>query len=244
MPFVDCGAFRISSGRQVPNKRETKVTRPDNFHSSSRKKYKDVLDRMKTVLSKQASISLMTDAWNSMHKGVFHDGDRPLFDIGVNVYCVEHRCVRRAPHSCKHRQLHSRGCRQIGLRSKVVVCVHDNTANVMLAGAMLEEEDGWKNIRYAAHLLQLAVNMGLEDVASIQKELASARHLVGHFKKSTVSSSFLHQRQRTSGHPALQLISDCATRWNSTYEMARRLLNERVYVELALIDARREDLKR
>ena len=92
-------------------------------------------------------------------------------------------------------------------------------------------------------LLQLAVNMGLEDVLSIQKALASARRLVGHFKKSTVSSSFLHQRQRASGHPKLQLISDCATRWNSTYEMARRLLNKRVYVKLALTDARREDLK-
>ena len=85
--------------------------------------------------------------------------------------------------------------------------------------------------------------LGSEDVLSIQKALASARRLAGHFKKSTVSSSFLHQRQRASGHPKLQLISDCATRWNSTYEMARRLLNERVYVELALTDARREDLK-
>ena len=85
--------------------------------------------------------------------------------------------------------------------------------------------------------------LGSEDVLSIQKALASARRLDGHFKKSTVSSSFLHQRQRAAGHPELQLISDCATRWNSTYEMARRLLNERVYVELALIDARREDLK-
>ena len=103
---------------------------------------------------------------------------------------------------------------------------------------MLEEEDGWKNIRYAAHLLQLAVNMGLEDVASIQKELASARHLVGDFKKSTVSSSFLHQGQCAAGHSERQLISGCATQWNSTYEMARWLLNE-----LALIDARPEDLK-
>ena len=74
----------------------------------------------------------------------------------------------------------------------------------------------------------------------MQKELVSARRLVGHFKKSTVSSSFLHQRQRSAGHPELQLINDSATLWNSTYEieMPRRLLNERVYVELALIDAR------
>ena len=57
---------------------------------------------------------------------------------------------------------------KFALRSKVVACVHDNTANVMLAGSMLEEEDGWKNIGCAAHLLHLAVNMGLEDVASIQ----------------------------------------------------------------------------
>ena len=107
----------------------------------------------------------------------------------------------------------------------------------------MEEEDGWKSIGCAAHLLQLAVNMGLEDVSSMQKAPAPARPLVGHFKKSTVSSSFLQQRQRAAGHPELQLISDGATRWNSTYEMSRRLLNERVYVELALTDARREDMK-
>ena len=80
--------------------------------------------------------------------------------------------------------------------------------------------------------------LGSEDVLSIQKALASARRFDGHFKKSTVSSSFLHQGQCAAGHSERQLISGCATQWNSTYEMARWLLNE-----LALIDARPEDLK-
>ena len=64
------------------------VSRPDNFHSSSGKKYKDVLDWMKTVLSKQPSISLTMESQ-------FHDGDRPLFDIRVDIRrnCVEHRGV-------------------------------------------------------------------------------------------------------------------------------------------------------
>ena len=35
------------------------------------KKYKDVLDSVKTVLSKQASVSLTTDAWSSMHMESF-----------------------------------------------------------------------------------------------------------------------------------------------------------------------------
>ena len=47
----------------------------------------------------------------------------------------------------------------------------------MRAGSM-EEEDGWKNIGCATRLLQLAVNMALEDVLSMQKALASARRLL------------------------------------------------------------------
>ena len=66
------------------------VSRLDNFHSSSGKKYKDVLDWMKTVLSKQPSISLTMESQ-------FHDGDRPLFEIRVDIRrnCVEPAAQRR-----------------------------------------------------------------------------------------------------------------------------------------------------
>ena len=69
-------------------KQDYKVSRPDDFHLSSGKKYKDVLDWMKTVLSKQPFISLTMESQ-------FHDGDRPLFDIRVDIRrnCVEHRGV-------------------------------------------------------------------------------------------------------------------------------------------------------
>ena len=185
--FVPFATTVDHSGFQavVKFEEEIPVSRPDNFHSSS-------------GLDENCSVETSRYKPNS---GVFHDGDRPLFDIRVDI-----RKIVLSPEASEERHLAVKIANcirevadEFGVRSKVV-CVDDNTANVMRAGSM-EEEDGWKNIGCATRLLLLAVNMGLEDVLSIQKALASARHLVGHFKKSTVSSSFLHQRQRASGHP-------------------------------------------
>ena len=199
--FVPFATTADHSGFQavVKFEEEIPVSRPDNFHSSS-------------GLDENCSVETSRYKPNS---GVFHDGDRPLFDIRVDI-----RKIVLSPEASEERHLAVKIANcirevadEFGVRSKVV-CVDDNTANVMRAGSILNEEDGWRNIGRATRLLQRAVNIAPEDVLSIQKALASARRSVGPFKKSTVFSSSLHQRQRAAGHPELQLISDCARRCN------------------------------
>ena len=73
------------------------------------------------------------------------------------------------------------------------------------------------------HTLQLVVNM-LQKEPSIQRLVDKARHLVNHFRKSSVATERLLQRS------ALTLIKDCPTRWSSTYSMLSRCLQIKDHV--------------
>ena len=128
------------------------------------------------------------------------------------------------------------------IKDKVSGYVHDNAGNQALAKSMLEEERDWTSIGCAAHTLQLAVNGGLDDAPAIQNALASARRLVTHFKKPTVAINYLHKRQRPAGREEHQLISDCATRWNSSLYRLERLVEEKLCAEGTLQDNDRADL--
>ena len=55
----------------------------------------------------------------------------------------------------------------------------------------------------------------------------AARKLVGHFKHSALAMSSLKEKQKALNVPEHTLIQDVVTRWNSTYFMLDRLLEER-----------------
>lgn len=58
------------------------------------------------------------------------------------------------------------------------------------------------------------------------KVVCQCRKLVGHFKHSTTLTAEMHKRQKLLGEPEHVLIQDVPTRWNSTYEMMDRLVEQ------------------
>ena len=60
------------------------------------------------------------------------------------------------------------------------------------------------------------------------------------FKRSAVAVNKLHQQQWAVKCEERQLISDCATRWNSTGVLVHCLLQEKQFVELTLKDTKGE----
>ena len=134
--------------------------------------------------------------------------------------------------------------KEFGLERRVFACIHDNAANINLAGNMIngtEERPNAFNIGCAAHSLNLciedAMKKGVDNL--FEKTVAAARKLVGHFKMSTLATNGLRTKVKemlAPEHHGKGLIQDVSTRWNSTFYMLERLLLLRWPVVAVLSD--------
>lgn len=100
---------------------------------------------------------------------------------------------------------------------------------------ILEERHGVSSRRCAGHTLLLVVNHALKDV-QINKALSAARCLVEHFKKSELASTELKAKQQQMGTSQHNLKQDASVRWDSSFYMISRLLEQRSPVTATLSD--------
>ncbi|XP_059184868.1 zinc finger BED domain-containing protein 4-like [Centropristis striata] len=121
------------------------------------------------------------------------------------------------------------------LPTKIKAVVHDSGSNMVAAMRLLEEKHGWASIRCAGHTLQLIVNTALKET-TISRALGVARHLVEHFKRSELASTKLKMKQEQMNVKQHALIQDVSTRWNSTFHMIERLLEQRWPLTATLSD--------
>ena len=71
----------------------------------------------------------------------------------------------------------------------------------------------------------MCVKAGLE-IRSIEIAIAAAHRLVTHFQKSEVATTALRKRQEQMQDEQHNLVQDVVTRWNSTYFLNERLLEQ------------------
>ena len=115
--------------------------------------------------------------------------------------------------------------------SHVSAVVTDNASNMTAALNSLE----CGHLPCFAHTLQLAVSKGL-DANGLNQLSSPAKKLVGHFKHSALATASLRQKQEQMNVPKHHLIQDVVTRWNSTFPMFQRLLEQRWVVYAVLHD--------
>ena len=92
---------------------------------------------------------------------------------------------------------------------------------------------GWPDVPCFGNTLQLCVAKGLSAVSRLT---AIARKLVGHFKHSSLAMTSLDEKQKTLNIQEHKLIQDVITRWNSTYFMLERLIEQRLAIHAVLHD--------
>ncbi|XP_069569518.1 E3 SUMO-protein ligase ZBED1-like [Brachyistius frenatus] len=85
-----------------------------------------------------------------------------------------------------------------------------------------------------AHTLNLIVKKTLDQQPVLSGIRAKARKLVGFFRSSTTAKEKLTQVQLYLGMANMKLMQEVETRWNSTYLMLQRLVEQREPVGAAL----------
>ncbi|XP_068120743.1 zinc finger BED domain-containing protein 4-like [Hyperolius riggenbachi] len=122
-------------------------------------------------------------------------------------------------------------CEEWGITNKVSACVSDNASNIKAA----IQKVGWKNVACFAHTLNLIVR---ESLKKIQDTVAKVKNVVEYVHRSTIASERLKATQRQMGLEELRLKQDVVTRWNSTYYMLKRFLEQKeaIISTLALVN--------
>lgn len=115
-----------------------------------------------------------------------------------------------------------------GISDKVVVCVSDNAANVKAAIRIV----GWMHLPCFAHTINLVVR---ESLKAVQPVVDKVKNMVEYFHRSPVATEHLRATQQQMGLQELRLDQDVVTRWNSTYYMLNRFVQQKDAI-IALIN--------
>lgn len=203
------------------------------------KKHEEITEKLKVVLKETECVALTADIWASVATEAYlgvtchflgEDWEMKSFSLTTMPLEERHTAANIAD------WLEETTAKFQIPFEKVKAVVHDNGANVVAAATILRERHGWASLRCAGHILNLVVQNALKNNKTIASCVGSARCLVEHFKKSELACTKLKEKQQQMGKPSLMLIQDVSTRWNSTYHMLSRLLEQRWPVTAALSD--------
>lgn len=128
-------------------------------------------------------------------------------------------------------------CAEFGIKAPMVTSlVTDNASNMVSCAALLP--DSFTHIRCFGHTLQLSIRGAFDKINTITRTINAAKQIVSHFRRSVNINTELHIRQKQMGVAENSLILDCPTRWNSTYDMFERLLEQRLAIYAVLHDTK------
>lgn len=205
-------------------------------------KYSDLRGQIYALIEKATALSFTTDIWTSVSMEAYmavtchfitQEWELSAFVLETKAFESSHTGVNIA------QQLGDAADAFAIPNYKRIAVVHDNASNMKLCTETLSKEpEKWGTVQgvyCSGHTLQLCINEALKLDRS-RRTVSAARNLVGHFKKSAKATAALKEKQTQQNVVQHKLIQDVATRWNSTYEMLNRLVEQRWPVTAVLSD--------
>ena len=117
---------------------------------------------------------------------------------------------------------------------KLVLTATDNGSN-FVAGF---HSRGWLRLSCFGHCLDLAINKCLE-MQRVQRSVRRCNTLVASFSRSWKKQRNLKEKQSQLGLPEHKLVGAVTTRWNSTYDMVERILQQQQALSAVLLEDRK-----
>jgi len=181
--------------------------------------YQQTYEKVQGYMMNSFAVCLTTDGWTSIKNESY---------LGVTGHFInENSLLQSVCHGCENfNERHTIENLSVflknivctwGIQHKIVAVVSDNAPNIV--GAI--KDSNFRHISCFAHNVNLVVQKGLKKIINVQKKVKS---IVEHFKISSHAQSKLQDIQKQLGLSPLKLKQDVITRWNSTHDMFKRIL--------------------
>lgn len=120
---------------------------------------------------------------------------------------------------------------KFNLQGKLFLVLRDNAANMNCA-----MRDHYESLGCISHTLQLVIKNALFQNIETKETLKKCRKIVGHFHHSEPATRKLTECQNQCGVSNHALVQDVEVRWNSTYMMMERLLEQKNAINLYSVE--------
>lgn len=186
--------------------------------------YEEVKSKLMKTLEKGKNIAVTTDIWTSRQTQAYicvtghlitSDWELKSFILETVQLTQDHT----AETICSELE---RVADEWQIRNKISILVSDNASN-MIAAARLTK---WYYLPCFAHTLNLVVSSSLNKNESLSAIRKKVKNIVTYFHCSVKASDKLKEIQEQNKLPEQKLIQDIDTRWNSTYFMFARYIEQ------------------
>ena len=189
-----------------------------------RKSYNEEAEKLKTEVESATMVGLTHDLWTSKATQSFGTFTAQFITEEFELKCkvLQTRCLKGSHTGAAIAESFLK-CKEEWHIGDVIVTT-DNAGNETKALDQL----GWIHFGCLGHNINLAVRKALSN-RKADNLVSKGRLLVGYFHRSTAANHILTEKQKIELHRPYQghhLIQDCQTRWNSTYEMLARLIEQ------------------
>jgi hypothetical protein len=219
------------------------------YHPPSRKtiahtllpqKYEEVAKKVRAGLDMVEYVATTTDIWTSVQtKGYITLTSHyitPFWELKSPVLATvqltsKHTAINIASELEKL-------ANEWEIKDKVVSIITDNAANMIAATRVC----GWTHLSCFAHTLNLVVTDAIKADDDLMRVQQKAKNVVSFFNHSPKATDRLCDVQKQLSLPPHKLIQDVATRWNLTYFMFERIIEQFESVTTVLCLIGRNDI--